>query len=335
MARRPSDRQRLERLLAQYDREIAAAFLAAFDRAASAVDRAAVEAALRAGDVGRAVALLQMRDELLAPLAEAIRSAYVAGGTAITAAIPASRAVIGFDGRHPRAERWVGEHVGGLIREIVADQRQMVQAVTLGQIEAGRNPRAVITQIVGRVGPGGTREGGVLGLTTRQAEYVTNARAQLASLDAGYFDRARRDRRFDGLVRRAIAEDRPLSQTDIDRIARRYEARLQGYRGEVIARTESITALRAGRHEGIAQGIEQGAFTAEQVTRVWDSSGDARTRPDHEAMNGVTVHGIDEPFVLPDGSRMLYPGDTSMGAAPEQTVNCRCLERFKLAFIDR
>ena len=334
MARRPSDRQRLERLLAQYDREIAAAFLSAFDRAASAVDRAAVEAALRAGDVARAVTLLQMRDELLAPLAEAIRSAYVAGGTMIAAGIPASRAVIGFDGRHPRAERWVGEHVGGLIREIAADQRQMVQAVTLGQVEAGRNPRAVITQIVGRVGPGGSREGGVLGLTTRQAEYVINARAQLANLDAGYFDRARRDRRFDGLVRRAIAEERPLSQTDIDRIARRYEARLQAYRGEVIARTESITALRAGRHEGIAQGVEQGAFRDDQVTRVWTAASDERTRPDHAAMDGVEVDGVDTPFVLPDGSRMAYPGDTSMGAPAAQTIQCRCTERIVINWLD-
>ena len=40
MARRPSDRKRLERLLAQYDREIAAAFLAAAHMAQGRPDRA-------------------------------------------------------------------------------------------------------------------------------------------------------------------------------------------------------------------------------------------------------------------------------------------------------
>jgi hypothetical protein len=32
----------------------------------------------------------------------------------------------------------------------------------------------------------------------------------------------------------------------------------------------------------------------------------------------------DEPFVLPDGSKMMFPADISLGAPPEQTINCRC-----------
>lgn len=44
---------------------------------------------------------------------------------------------------------------------------------------------------------------------------------------------------------------------------------------------------------------------------------------DHDAMDGVEVP-LNEPFTLPDGSKVMFPGDISMGAPPEQTINCRC-----------
>lgn len=40
----------------------------------------------------------------------------------------------------------------------------------------------------------------------------------------------------------------------------------------------------------------------------------SRTRFDHITMDGIEVNGMDTPVVLPDGSRMAYPGDTSLGA---------------------
>ena len=55
----------------------------------------------------------------------------------------------------------------------------------------------------------------------------------------------------------------------------------------------------------------------------WVATMDSRTREDHLAMDGVEVPQ-DEPFVLPDGSKMMFPGDISMGADVSQVVNCRC-----------
>ena len=103
----------------------------------------------------------------------------------------------------------------------------------------------------------GASKGGIIGLTERQAGYVVNARRQLEELDAGYFERKLRDRRFDRTVAKAIREGKPLAQSDIDRIVGRYSDRLLFYRGETIARTEGLTALNAGRHEGIQQLAER------------------------------------------------------------------------------
>jgi uncharacterized protein with gpF-like domain len=155
----------------------------------------------------------------------------------------------------------------------------------------------------------------------------------LTDLDAAYFTRKLRDRRFDGIVRKAIKDGKPLSQTDADRITARYSDRMLKHRADTIARTESITALRAGRREGIQQGIEQGAIASDRVKRVWSATLDSRTRRDHAGVDGQSVDGMDAPFTLPDGSRMLYPGDTSLGAPASQTVGCRCYDEYIISWL--
>ena len=61
---------------------------------------------------------------------------------------------------------------------------------------------------------------------------------------------------------------------------------------------------------------------------------DQRTRESHRRMKGVIIP-VDEAFIVPafqpspkskavPEARMLYPGDTSLGASLGQIVNCRC-----------
>jgi hypothetical protein len=233
----------------------------------------------------------------------------------------------GFDGRATRAEAWARQHVGGLVTNIVNEQLDTLRTVIGDQLAAGIAPRKIAVQIAGPV-VNGQRQGGFIGLSRPQVGYLANARAELSALDAGYFSRTLRDRRFDPLVRKAIADGKGLAQADIDRIASRYSDRMLKHRADTIARTESITALRAGRREGIEQGIEAGAIAEQSLKRVWNATGDARTREDHAAMNGAEVDGLETPFEMPDGSMMLFPGDTSLGADAAQTINCRCYDEY-------
>lgn len=202
-------------------------------------------------------------------------------------------------------------------------------------VESNTPPRAAALEIVGRINRAtGRREGGVIGLTSQQAAYVRNMRAQLAdpSNMAGYFDRTRRDKRFDGLVKRAMAKGEPVSRADIDRIAGRYADRLLKLRGDMIARTEAITAMRAGQHEGFRQLVDSGRVRDDQIERTWSATPDLATRHDHVAMNGTKLRGMGKLWQLPDGSVMEFPGDSSHGASAAEVIACRCTEVFKIKY---
>ena len=108
-------------------------------------------------------------------------------------------------------------------------------------------------------------------------------------------------------------------------IARRIRKLYQDFsvrRAMTIARTEVVAASNAGSH-----------FAAEQTgldyERVWLSSRDERVREDHADMDGQR-RGKNEPFEAPDGSLLMFPGDTSLGAAASQTVMCRCMEIYEV-----
>ena len=186
-------------------------------------------------------------------------------------------------------------------------------------------------ELVGRI-ENGKRTGGIVGLTSGQAGYVLNARRQLEELDPDYFTRALRDKRFDRIVKKAIADGKPIAKADVDRITGRYADRLLNYRGEVIARTEMIAALHAGQYEGMRQLIDTGKVRADQVTKVWSATGDGRTRDTHLAMNGQTVR-FDRPFVSPSGAQMRYPHDESLGAPADEIIQCRCTATYRVRWI--
>ena len=82
-----------------------------------------------------------------------------------------------------------------------------------------------------------------------------------------------------------------------------------------IARTEVISAS----NEGVKIGAEDLPGNKE---KVWISTFDDRSRPDHMAMDGVRVP-YGENFTLPSGVQLEYPGDQKVNA-PEETINCRC-----------
>lgn len=323
---------RLAELLKQYDATIQSAFLEVIRNKANSINLTDLAAAIEAREIDRALRIAGVTRADLFPFDSAISSAYVAGGQTIAAAAPAFAVSFGFDGRATRAEAWARDHVGGLVTSIVDDQVQMLRETIGTQIAAGVNPRKTALDIAGRIA-GNARQGGYIGLDNQSARWVDSARRELNDLDAHYFTRKGRDKRLDSIVRRAIDSGKPLSQADIDRAVARYSDTLLFQRGKRIARTESITALRAGRREGMLQGIEAGAIRADTVKRIWNSTGDSRTRPDHMTMNGQEVDGMNEPYTLPDGSRMLYPGDSSLGAAADQVIQCRCFEELRVDFL--
>jgi hypothetical protein len=203
--------------------------------------------------------------------------------------------------------------------------------VLTANLAEGVGPRTAALDLVGRIDPvTKQRTGGFIGLTSNQAEWVRNARRELETLDPNYLTRQRRDRRLDGAFKKAMDSGKPLKAKQIDAAVSRYQASVLNYRAKTIARTESINALRAGQDEAIRQAVETGELEREFATKVWDASGDARTRPTHAAADGQEMP-IDQPFTV-GGYQLMRPGDSSLGAPAGETIQCRCVVRYKMNF---
>jgi len=329
------------------------AFLDAIGDIRKAVDPSAIARLIEAGDIEAAIKAMRFEPSLFGPIDRTLEEAYRDAGIAALAALPVirdpnlgGRFVIGFDGRHPRAELWARQMSSRLITDIVDDQRNMAREQIQAGVTAGRSPITTALDIVGRINKAtGQREGGLIGLTTRQARWVNppppgdindysppSAREQLEAGDfAAYKRRKLRNKSFDRVLAKAEKEGRKLTKREIDQILRGYTNNILRYRGENIARTESITALRAGAMEGYQQLVESGAVSDSQIVRRWRATGDVLTRDSHNHMNDVTLRGLSAPWVV-GSSLMMYPGDTSLGAAAEETINCRCFVEYRIKY---
>jgi len=321
-------------------------FVAAMRQVQSQADMKALEAAIARGDVDAAFRALRFDAADLFRTDTAITAAMNAGGNyqmgafqhATRRAPIANRVVQSFGGRNERAERIALDLGSRLVTEVLDDTRVMIAQTIRAGLEAGAGPLRTALDIGGRV-VNGKRQGGLVGLHSRQAGYVQNMRGELTDPDsmANYFTRTRRDKRFDGIVRRAMADGKPVAQADIDRMAARYSDRLLALRGETIARTETLKALNAGRQEALDQLIENpnNDVQAEDVVRAWDSTGeDGKTRQSHLDADKQDPVPQGVPFIV-GGYQMMYPGDTSLGAPAGETVNCRCYSDIRIDFFAR
>lgn len=321
----------------------------------SAATLAEVERLIAANDENGLAELLSMG--AMALLAELVRSAYIRGAQYEIVAIfipAADRPTVGrkeFDVTLPPAAQWITQQAQDLrttaaidvreaIRAVLGSRRAIVKGKTAtNPKEALPAPREVIRtdrqlalDLIGRVSPQtGQRTGGVIGLPGNMAQYVVNARNQLLSGNPAqlkkYLERAQRDRRYDGIVQRAIKAGKPVSQADVNKIAGRYSERLLKYHAEVIAQTAAHESFSAGRERAWEQLVEQG-IDRNRVEKTWRTRLDEKVRTSHVQMNGQKVL-LGQSFAG-GGALLLFPGDMSLGAGYDMTANCRCICIYSL-----
>lgn len=311
----PKDTRRRFEIEAQKMRPVIRnAFLQAIADIKRTADMDALITALERGDVAGALAALKLGPEYFAPLDEAIRTTFAAGGNYALDSLPkrnpatGSELVIRFQGRHPRSETWLSRQSSKLIVEITEGQRTAIREVITRRISEGVNPRTTALDLVGRVDNlTKRRTGGIVGLTNREATAVDNYRASL------------------------IAEGRKADK--IDRMVTRYSNKTLLRRGERIARTETIAALNAGRDEGMNQLIDSGEVSPEAVTAEWSATSRTKpTRDTHIDLDGQKQpHG--QPFISSSGAMLMHPGDTSLGAPAEEVVQCRCYKSISVDWL--
>lgn len=336
-------RRRLLELANQLEPSLARAFITAVNQITSQAQLLLIATAIEEGRIDDVVRILQIRPETFDLLDAQIRQVFIAGAAYQIDSVPGkaldpetgARLIVRFGGSQPRAQQIVAQSGARLVTNITETVRETVRQTVSDALSESRPPRAVALDLVGRTGASGRRSGGVIGLSAPQAKIVQDIRRALAEGDTDrlreYLRFERRDRRFDAAVRRRIAGE-AMTQTQINRITGRLADRYLQLRGETIARTETIPALNQGRREAVQQMIDRGVIQAFQVKRKWDSSSDARTRPMHLQMEGQEVEW-GEPFVAPNGDRLMHPGDTELGAGGDNTVGCRCYMAMPIDFL--
>lgn len=330
----PALTRQIEQLLRRQEAALRRAFLMAVQDLRNQTQLTQLRNALRAGDIEAAIRALNIEPAAYATFAREIGNTYTQAGAVVAAGtvwrLPdQSLAVVRFNVTNPRAEQWLRAVSSDKITRITQDTVAAARATINAGYAAGAHPNRIALDLVGRIGANGRRTGGIIGLSEPQTRYVTSMRERLASGDptemARVFTMTRRDRRLDGIIQRAIDEGRPVSAANIEKMTARYSDRLLALRAETIARTETAMAVEDARQETWRQYRDRHGIPDNAVVKRWIAAGPAaggNERPDHQALNGTEVEGLETPFVMGDGVLMAHPLDPS--APVEHLVNCRC-----------
>lgn len=340
MLKRLSPRERLDQLVADFAPAVRKAFLDAIDDITSNIVLRRVVELLEHHDINGAIQAMQLDEAAFRPLDEAIRQAFNGGGVAAVEGMPTLRdpsghtIVVRWDVRNLAAEEWLRTHSAGLVTDIVADQQTAIRSALEEGLARGDNPTRTALNVVGRVNRvTGRREGGVIGLTTAQGEYVARARQELLSGEPDqlrhYLTRGRRDKRFDRTITAAIRTGKPIPKEMVDRIVSRYSDGLLKLRADTISLNETFDALAASKDIAFRQQIEKGTIRADTVTKTWRHTPQERPRLQHVAMHGQVVR-FDQPFIVPDGTPIPYPH--APGIPARHSLFCKCFAEYKIDF---
>ncbi|NTJ00350.1 head morphogenesis protein [Agrobacterium rhizogenes] len=334
----------LDELLAKYEPRVAQAFRDAIEAVKSAVVLKTIVERLERGDISGAVDAIQVEPDAFASLELALREAFNAGGVNMVQSLPSlmspdgTRVLFQFGVRNLEAERLIREQSSTLVTDITEDQRHALRSAFETGLAAGKNPTATALDVVGRANRAtGRREGGTIGLNSRQVEFIygdKGARANLLSGDPErmrrYLDLKTRDRRFDQSVLKAIREQRAVVPDMVTKIIGRLNDKNLLLRGETIGLEETRKALFSVRDNAIRQQIGSGKIDAEDVTKTWKRSPAEHPRMQHTMISGTSV-ALDQPFTMPDGTEMMYPHEP--GAPARHTLGCHCRLEYDIDYI--
>ena len=232
------------------------------------------------------------------------------------------------------AESWLKFKSGNLLMRFRGLMVTEAQSTLSRGLEKGANPRSVGLELAGRINPQtGKREGGSLKLDESEQAEIEEFRQCIVRLDPNFFNFDLRDRRLDKSFRVAIRDDKPVPRERIEVQVTRLENKMLKRKADRIAMTAMMSAMNRSEFLQTKHALEGSDLLNEDCTRVWKCVGDDRVRPSHRALDGYSIVGFDEPFVSPKtGARMMYPGDTSLGAKEDDTDECRCRVRYVIRY---
>lgn len=127
--------------------------------------------------------------------------------------------------------------------------------------------------------------------------------------------------RLQAALSEGVAEGESIEKL-AKRIDKLYLESIIPNRSAVIARTEVIQASNLGSMAAAKSTNIPG------LKKTWLTTRDTRARDAHLSIDGETID-IDAAFVLSTGSRLMFPADSSLGAAAGDVIECRCTQFFE------
>lgn len=309
----PTTRKQIEELIARLEPALRRAFENSLADWRNNIDLDAVAEALRRGDIETAVRAANIQPAALNGFLTAREAAFEAAGTAEMASL---RLNIIFNARHLRGEAMLERYGAQFVRAVSDDTKAMLRTSLTDSLSRGQGAKAAARGIRGMIGLTDSQAGWAINL---RRKLIDDPKALVSEFAAdGY---KLRDKRLDGIVRRAVKAGKPIAASDIEKIVTAYQNRAIRWRSENIARTETLRAVQTGNFEAYQQAVESGKIAAQNVRKVWNSAHDNRVRHTHRELDGESV-GLNERFVSVSGARLMYPLDAT--APLSETVNCRC-----------
>lgn len=334
-----------DELLERYEPRLAAALRECIEAIKSGIVLKTVVERLERGDIYGAVQAIQFEPEAFAALELSLQEAFNAGGVNMVESLPklvapdGTRVLFQFGVRNLEAEELLRSQSSELVTRITEDQGEALRIAFESGLSRGQNPTATALEVVGRVSRiTGRREGGLIGLTARQVEFISRARESLLAGDVEgmrrYLDLKTRDKRFDRTVAKAIREENPVQREMVTKLIGRLSDRNLLLRGETIALEETRTALFSVRDNAIRQQIQAGKITAQEVTKTWKHSGSEHPRLQHiqlAAQSSKEAIPLDQPFIAADGTALMYPHDPK--APARHRIGCKCRIEYDVDYI--
>lgn len=344
--RRPTRSQSIlfAQLIAELEPEIHRAFMASVTDLQSNVDWMRLLDALSREDITGAIDALNIAPAAWAEYSSVMTTAYAKAG-ASTAAQIRQLGIGGLGARfnlaNPRAANWIAENVANRVVGFSEEAVTVARAVIEAGYARGAGSRSIAVDLAGRAaGPGGRRVGGVLGLDGPRADRLHKVSVGMRSAEGVRGLVIKHDNGSLSLkykVNKATAQrifrayhagtevpevERTISQ-------RQYSNALLKHRADTVAETESANAVMSARSEEWQQLVESQGLDKSAVIKTWrHRRGSKDGRVDHVAMNGVSVRGLDTPFLFPDGAALQFAHDPSGGA--KHNARCGCDTEFRI-----
>lgn len=317
----------LQRLLALWEKTIGTGWLEVADwlRSLPANSIEAIEARLQRGDIAGIIA--ESESAALTFAAET-HSAFVGAGQRgakwLDAQPSMAEKLIRFDASGSRVVQVARRNQLELVQGFQEERWQVARQITRDAMIDGtaQNPRVVARAFRDSIGLAPNQEQAVRNYR-RALEQQDWSKALGYELSSGQADRT---------IRRVQRDGGGLTEKQVDSMVERYRQNQITWRAENIARTEASKNVHQGLDEAMRQAVDRGDVRADQLVKEWLPGPRTKHARDMHRSSALLEQRpkFGEPFVMGDGTRMQWPGDSSAGAS--QTAHCRCTFSTTIAY---